>query len=283
MLAEADDTENRPDARQAAREYIRRGYAVTDAPRGSKAPTRSGWQRAQLTADDIDPDRNVGLLLGLPSGGLVDVDLDAPEAVVAAPYLLPETPMRHGRASKPVSHWWYVLDDDMSTVRYRDPDGSTLIELRSTGGQTIVPPSVHPSDELIEWAEYGEPTRVDAEALRRAVAMVASAAVLARRWPSGSRHDAALALAGVLRRGGMPLQDAERLLEVVARVAGDAEWSDRVRAVRDTYAESGPTTGGARLAELLRDGPAVCARLREWLGLATVPVTTQSAGAEPRA
>jgi len=260
-----------PDAREAARGYIARGYAVIDAPAGAKAPTRHDWPHARLIADDLDPHGNIGLMLGDASGGLVDVDLDTPEATAAAPYLLPSTEMRHGRVSTPCAHWWFRITDRIpQTVRYRDPDGTTLVELRSSGCQTIVPPSVHPSGELLTWEREGEPARVDAATLSRAVAHVAVCAMLARRWPTGSRHDAALALAGFLLRGGMSQPDAGRFVEAVARVAGDSEWNDRTRAVQDTaegLAAGKPTTGGKRLADLIPDGAVVVGRLREWLGL----------------
>ncbi len=259
------------DARQAAREYIGRGWKVIDIPAGAKRPARLGWQHAQLTADDIDPGGNVGLLLGEPGAGLVDVDLDAGEAIAAAPYLLLQTQMRHGRPSKKSSHWWYVVDmRSMRTCRYRDPDGSTLVELRAAGGQTIVPPSVHPEGERLEWEDEGEPARAPAEALRDAVARVAAVAMIARRWPDGSRHDAALALAGHLLRGGLLLSDVERIVEAVARVADDPEWHDRVRCVAETaaaLAAGDAATGGPRLAELLPDGAAVVKRVTQWLAL----------------
>ena len=37
--------------------------------------------------------------------------------------------------------------------------GTTLIELRSTGQQTVIPPSVHPSGELLVWADKRDPAR----------------------------------------------------------------------------------------------------------------------------
>lgn len=156
-----------------------------------------------------------------------------------------------------------------------------LLELRGDGCQTLAPGSVHPSGELVEWEEFGEPAHVQADELRRAVRLTAAAAMLAIRWREieGVRHDAALALAGLLRRGGMAQHEAERFVEVVARVAGDAEWRDRVRAVCDTYAESGPTTGGKRLEALIPDGAAVVAKLREWLGLSG---EAESAVSSPR-
>lgn len=50
-------------------------------------------------------------MLGTPSGGLVDVDLDSPEAVCLAPHVLPETGATFGRASKPRSHFLYIVPE----------------------------------------------------------------------------------------------------------------------------------------------------------------------------
>ncbi len=36
-----------------------------------------------------------------------------------------------------------------------------IVELRSTGCQTVFPGSVHPSGGLIEWSSNGEPAEVD--------------------------------------------------------------------------------------------------------------------------
>jgi AAA domain/Bifunctional DNA primase/polymerase, N-terminal len=274
--------------RECAREYLAREFAPLPVPARSKNPGRARWQEERCTFDDVDgafeEGGNIGLLTGAPSNGLVDVDLDAPETIAAAPFFLPATEMRHGRPSKRASHYWYRSEPSLQTIKFVDParkDGSgktcTLVELRSTGAQTIVPPSLHEdTGERIEWEVFDEPAHVSAADLRRAVARVAACAVVAFRWPSGARHDAALALAGLLLRGGLAEHDAERFVEAVARVAGDREWRDRARAVRDTAAELAAgkrTTGAPRLAELLTDGAAVVDRLRQWLELRTAEDT----------
>src|SRR5919201_1948680 len=104
------------DARAAALAYLARGFAPVPLPHRMKRPVLPGWEQLRLTAQTLggyfDPGRptNVGLLLGEPSGGLVDVDLDCPEAVALAPHLLPQTGLTHGRPGNPGSHWWYVVD-----------------------------------------------------------------------------------------------------------------------------------------------------------------------------
>src|SRR5262249_44041317 len=146
---------------------------------------------------------NIGLLLGKPSGWLLDVDFDCSETVALASEFLPPTGRISGRKGKPRSHFWYISQDAKS-VKFQAPDGQMLVELRSTGGQTVVPPSIHPSGEAVVWYEEGEPRKDDFESLRTLVSHLAAAALLARYCPgSGSRQDAALAASGLLLRGGI--------------------------------------------------------------------------------
>lgn len=168
----------------AARTYLRRGYMPVPIPAGQKAPRLKGWQRLRLAEDDLPAHfngrGNIGLLLGKPSGGLVDVDLDCPEARALAAEHLPPTPAITGRPSAPESHWWYVVDGAITSARHRDPANKTVIvELRSTGQQTLVGPSIHPSGEPYD-ALDAEPARVDAVHLAACVAALAKAVVRAR-------------------------------------------------------------------------------------------------------
>lgn len=270
-----DGSDDSP-SRGAARAYLARGWQPIPVPRREKAPTRSKWQRLRVTAEDLPKyfpsgHENVGILLGDPSGGLVDVDLDAPEAVAAAPVFLPPTLRRHGRPGKPNSHWWYVSDPIPRPANWPDIDQAMLCELRSTGQQTIVPPSVHPSGEQLSWQENADPLHVSMETLQAAVAKVAACALIARHWPAtGGRHEAALALAGLLLGGGLAADIVVTLVETAARLAGDEEWRPRGEDVRTTarrLAIGEPVTGAGTLASLLRNGDAVLVRLRRWLGL----------------
>ncbi len=142
-----------------------------------------------------------------------------------------------------------------------------LVELRSDGCQTLVPPSVHPSGEPIAWAEDGEPATVAAEALQTDAARLASAALLARYWPGpGSRHDAALALAGGLLRAGWEEDETAAFISAIAHAAGDEEPADRANAAVSSarsQAAGKPTSGWPTLARLI--APRVVDRVREWL------------------
>src|SRR5207245_9536446 len=147
-------------------------------------------------------------------------------------------------------------------------------ERRAAGCQTVFPGAVHVSGEAVEWDEDGEGARGDGATLRRAVAELAVAALVARHWPTtGARHTAALALAGLLVRGGVAEDVAVRIVLGAAFAAGDDEARDRKRDVVSTIAAVAagePVTGGPALAEVLRgDGAKVVALLRKWLGLHT--------------
>jgi putative DNA primase/helicase len=266
--------------RAAAEKYILRGYVPVPVRAGEKIPTVAAWQDLRLTVDDLplyfSNHENVGLLNGAPSGGLVDVDLDAKEAILLADEFLPNTSLVHGRPGKPRSHRWYRTTPAPASQRFTDPEGgggddtACVIEIRSTGTQTVVPPSRHPCGEAIEWDEEGEPAQIDASELRKRVRRLAACALTARHWPAqGGRHEAALALSGMLLRAGWPVEEVEHLVVNAARVGGDEEWSKRAQDVRSTaraVADEKNVTGTPTLASIV--GDRVVAKLREWLEVA---------------
>jgi DNA polymerase-1 len=270
------------DPHHAAALYLRRGFVPVPLPARSKRPTLEKWEQLRPTAADLDTlfppgfDGNIGLLLGEPSGNLLDADLDVDEAIAAARRLLPPTGMVSGRQSKPRSHLWYLAADvppARAAEQFKDVDGKVLAELRSTGGQTVVAPSTHEGGEPIFWDPCGEPARVEAAELRKALARVAAAAILARHWPGeGGRHDATLAVAGGVIRAGWAVEEAEAFVRAVAEAARDSEVADRVTCVRTTGERLGKgetARGWPSLAKgLTGDGDKVVKRAREWLGLA---------------
>ena len=160
----------------AAREYVRRGWCVVPISYKQKRPVIREWEQLRLSEADLDQyfnqPANVGLILGEPSGNLVDVDLDCAEAREIASNYLPATAAKSGRASAADSHWWYIAAG-AKTVQHRDPVTRQMIaELRSTGGQTVVGPSIHPSGQQYD-ALTGEPAVVPAEMLTACVAALA--------------------------------------------------------------------------------------------------------------
>ena len=132
-------------------EYLRRGWRPVPVPKGMKKPVLDDWQKLRLTEGELPAHFsngcNIGLILGEPSGWLVNVDKDCPEAIELGPLYLPPTPAVSGRPSTPTSPDWYYSEVP-KTRQFRDPvTQKMIVELRSTGGQTIVGPSIHPEGE----------------------------------------------------------------------------------------------------------------------------------------
>lgn len=264
-----------PDVVAAARAYLKRGWAIVPLRPGEKGTDAPGWVDLAFDADDVEPGGNLGVKTGEKSGGLVDVDLDSPDAVRVAPRLLPATGAVHGRPGKPASHWWYRCPAQRRTIKWKDVDDSSIVEIRADAAQTAVPPSTHPSGETLAWEREDEPLEIEAADLIRAVTLVAVAALVAKHYPGGGgRHEGALALGGFLARVGVPAADCARIARAAAEGAGDREAADRERAARESAVKvaeelaggepAGPVTGGGRLSELL--GEDVVKRLRSWFG-----------------
>src|SRR5215217_2423673 len=259
------------DTRHAAERYLRAGLAVIPVAAGEKNPNRQGWQKERHTVEDIphlwSNGQGVGILWGAPSGGMVDVDLDWPEARIAASYILPPT-RTFGRPGAPESHRVYRVTDTIpKTTRYKiggDGDGRSVVEVLSTGAQSLVPPSLHHSGERREWYQERPAAEVEGAPLMEGVADSTTAALIARNWPGqGARHDYVLAATGYIARH-LSRDRAERTMEAAIAASGDEEANGRLRDVRDTLAKVAadmPTTGGPTLDEL---APGVVDQLQRW-------------------
>jgi hypothetical protein len=268
-----------------AKKYTGWGWRVVPVPRKKKGPHLKGWQKLRLNQSRIpeyfDAWDNIGILLGKPSRGLIDIDLDSQQAIFLAPHFLPKTKRIHGRKSKPKSHYWYRPTSTPTPQKFCDVDNTCLVEIRSTGQQTIAPPSIHPSGELVRWFAKGRSGRVKEAELLSAVKRLAAATLLARHWPNqGSRNDAALALAGTLLQAGWDEAEVEDFVSVVAQAAKDEEWKARkgvARATRKRIDKGGTISGRPSLEKRL--GATVVDRACEWLGigrLAAPPVSIRS-------
>lgn len=286
-MGEGDQPVQHHDSTRTAVEAFRRGYQPVPIRDGDKRPFGAAWTQMRWESEEqiaASFDRwaetgagGVGLLLGEPSHGLVDIDLDHPLSLRLRDYFLPPTPMQTGRPGRPRSHRWYRVTDDVpSTRRYKMPDRSVSVELRASGAQTVIPPSVHPSGESYRWegtAWGGKrgPAETSGRKLAVQVALLGLGAVLIENWPrQGSRHEAYLALAGGLLRFGTGVHPYwERNLPVLIEALADATHDDdgpetRVSEVMGstlaTLREGGKATGFPRLAEFIGNDHAELAR-----------------------
>lgn len=258
------------DIQSVAQAYLDEGYAVVPLVKGEKRASTS-WQKRTYKAYDFNAGDGIAIKCGEPSRWLVDVDCDAIEAVEAAKLLLPQTGLIHGRPGKPDSHYWFICEG-IKTAQFSDVNkGGMLIEIRSTGGYTAVPPSGHPSGDTLAWVIQRAAMKIAADALYDVVRDIAICAILVRHWPgSGQTHTAIGPLAGFLVAGGLAPDAVQRVIVAAATIAKSdvRDVTNFVTATLAKYANGEKVTGGPTLAQALGDD--VVTRMRAWLKLADV-------------
>lgn len=148
----------------AALAYSDLGWKVVPLEPREKFPRLKDWQN--LGSDDPgqisrwwyeNPQRNVGILLGSPSGLIgIDVDSDEGSKMLAemAGNELPDTlEMITGKGSRLL----FAIPDHLEVEPRQKcdimgSDGKEALRIQGKGGQCVMPPSVHPGD-----AERGIP------------------------------------------------------------------------------------------------------------------------------
>lgn len=254
--------------------YLSRKIALTQLHPQSKRPIRKEWQENIVTDPNnanLFHNRNIGFILGDKSQNLIDVDLDCPEALALAKYILPPTPWVFGRKSKPRSHYLYVVKK-LKTQKFQIGSSGVLLEIRSSGAQTMAPGSTHPDGETVRWEsrewDENEPSSVERDTLIRACQELAAASLVLRHgWVSGKRDDVAVALCGLLLRADWDPTEVDVWLEALAKASGDEELDMRLKAEyqMQRLADDSRVPGIPRLIELM--GKEVTEKVIEWLGL----------------
>lgn len=249
-------------------EYIKKGFSVVPIPVGEKAPRLPDWNKRKFSIKDFQEPSNVGVSLGEPSDWLTDVDLDSIEAIRIAPHFLPETAIfGHGSSEKARSHYLYYCENSKTTkFQFR---GETIVEIRSTGCQTVFPPSIHPNGERYQFYTNSYIKTIKFKDLLNSVSKIAGLSLLARYWAKkGSRQDCALAFAGTLLRRDVPEEVVEHYLQVIAVATEDEEAKSRIQTVVYTarkLEEDKPATGLKKLLEYIPEE--VIEQAFSWLGV----------------
>lgn len=224
-------------------------------PRSKRPASGEGWNKVRVTESSVTrqfhEDQNVGILWGSPSGWAVDVDLDCAEAITIAPKFLPETYI-YGREKRRASHYVYVAKN-AETTKWLYGFGKqqeVIIELRSTGSQTVWVGSIHPDDRDTYCVDHDiEATTIDYSDLKSRCGQMAATILLARNYPEGgSRHDYVHSITGGLLRDGYTADIVKLIVGCVVDLRSDLESDpeQRARTVKNTIArdrDGGRTQG----------------------------------------
>jgi hypothetical protein len=265
--------------REAAALYLSKGWEVVPLAPKSKACVDGDWLKLKFKVEDFRDGDNLGIR---SVNGLVDVDNDCAEVVAMAAAFLPKTGAVYGRKSKPRAHFLYQSAFERTIALKDHETGTTLVEIR-VNHQSMAPPSVHPDGEVLAWENgtAGDATPCDATTLRRAVGLMATAALTARYYPGeGGRHEWGIALAGLLRKLGLEETEANLVFLQAGKYVGDGKIGDRLNAVKGTWAkdEASPLKGAKALKDLMAAGASFVASLRKIWGAADSEFICNDAG-----
>ena len=243
------------------------GLCLFTLPKGKKKYPPIGWRDRTPADNDLAEleGGNVGVALGDQSGGLVDIDLDHWFAVRLGQRLLPPTGWKFGRKGKPISHWIYRVENcgnrkafESPILKGKDADGkeknAMLCEYRATGTYTVFPPSIHPSNEQIEFAEFSQIAPASREELLRACGWVASGVELFQVYREGIRHELWLALCGGLLNSGKTGEEISTFIEGFCDACQDSDKRGRLQDLGTTIERKragNEYTGWTKLIELI--------------------------------
>jgi Protein of unknown function (DUF3987)/Bifunctional DNA primase/polymerase, N-terminal len=140
---------------------------------GKKAPYINDWQRISVTREMIAQDirngkaQGFGIITGKLSGGIMAIDCDGhvPHALFKEilggdiPLTVAFTSGKEGRAqylfSIPEDYW-----DNINTKKAGTAKDGGMLEFRWDGGQSVLPPSVHPETGRYDWINSPDTTAI---------------------------------------------------------------------------------------------------------------------------
>jgi predicted P-loop ATPase len=267
-------TMSRPDWLQ---KYLDRGFKLIFYPGKQKGPVTKNWATAAFNPDDWTEGMNVGVILGteIAEGRyLLDVDLDWQDGAPMVKRLLKPTGFGFGRGERKVTHAFYTADEAIPSISFDDIDGKPLVELRGTkadgslGFQTMIPPSIHPSGDIVTLRVDGEIAH-DAAIVRHITLYAIACLFLKHFGHRGFVHEQRLAVAGFLLQVGLTEQEVTSICQAVVEMSGnDAQDMGLVlKTTFERHKANEKVAGSGVLAKLLGDdGKKIVSRVREWLG-----------------
>lgn len=207
-----------------------------------KGPKEANWPDKAYSLDDYKEGNRVGLLLGqevAPGEYLHDVDIDWDPGLNIAVALLPPTEFIFGRASKRISHLFYITEEPIPTIKYADSDGTTLLEIRGVksdgdlGFQTMVPPSIWTKGDrkeplaFVKSVARPEPGKTSVRDLKDIATTIAIGMLFAKRCAGGRfTHEVRLAWAGLCANMEIPKERMITLGKEIVKATGNKDEHD---------------------------------------------------------
>ena len=258
-------------ALEIAKQYCEEGLYPIPVQYKGKTPTVPDWTNIKVTPDNAEQyfngkETNIGILLG---DSLIDIDIDDERLLGLAKDILPPSGLVFGRASKPSSHYLYK-SDHQETKKYTFGN-ETLIEIRSKGCQTVVPPSTHIEGEVITWERHESLTKTSSEQITQCVGLLAFTSIILNFYKSvsGERNDVCDAITGVLLRASFGTEDIDTTVTFIAQHCGDEEYRKRAKAktIKKNLDEKKKVLGLPALQKLLELQNDDINKIREFLNI----------------
>jgi len=262
------------------KKYYERGFRLIFYDARHKGPEGQAalkWTERSDKIEEYKAGQNIGVFTGheiSPGKFLADVDFDWTDGLAMAKRILPPTGFGFGRPSRLISHSFYTTPEPLISRSYDNIDGKPFVELRGTkqdgtvGLQTMIPPSVHPSGEVLNLLMDEDIGHV--EQLERYVALYATAcmfySVMGHR---GLLHDNRMALAGFLLTSGCSYDETLLVGCAIAEACGNnvADFELIVKTTSQRFRNNEPIHGRTALIKAIGDdGKKIVTRVREWLG-----------------
>ena len=219
---------------QAAIAYARHGLAVFPLKARDKVPaTAHGVKDATrdeatiTTWWELDPDANIGIAAGSPSGVVV-LDVDGESGEQSLIQLMEKhgaLPMTPAVATGKGFHLYFRMPEVSLANRVAMAPG---LDLRSTGGYVVAPPSIHPSGRVYDWqVDFLQPFAAFPHWLEELAhkEQVASE-IHVDAVPEGQRNDTLFRDASAMRRRGMGEEAIRAALMADPRYNS---WTERER------------------------------------------------------
>jgi Bifunctional DNA primase/polymerase, N-terminal len=293
---------------QAAYNYAEQGLPPIPIKRGTKKAAIDNWQNRNLPLEEFpqywggNTPCGLALPLGGRSKGLIDIDLDWPEARALADELdfIYGRLLAFGRKGSLRAHRLAFCKealelDQCRTLAFAIPGNiakklglteeehaANVLELRGNNSYTIFPPSIHTSGERIEWDDVigRSVPEIPYQELREQAGWLAFLAFMVRFYPPvGVRNDFNLALGGALLRAlhssyrqdeQLLIDHVDRMATLVGRLAGDqghgTSWEKRAATTFAKIKGGAPVTGLPKLLEII-GVPELEKTLRNWLSV----------------